>query len=367
MSESGAPRLIALYLPQFHPIPENDRFWGPGFTEWTNVATARPLYRGHEQPKLPGELGFYDLRLAETRSAQAALARSAGIEGFCYWHYWFGGHRILERPFQEVLESGEPDFPFCLCWANDHWTGVWYGAPERILVEQTYPGAADYRAHFEAILPALRDRRYLRVEGRPLFVVFHPMALPDPKEFCALWRELAERAGLPGLHLVGFGSRSWDPTQWGFDASVQHSPRIPRRYRPLWGLRARLLRLCGRPIVYPYRRYLERELHSTGSPLDYPVVLPNWDNTPRSGKLGFVLEGSTPEHFRRYLRCELERVVQRRPEQRIVFLKSWNEWAEGNYLEPDRRFGRAYLEVVREESDRAAQRAALHESRNGAG
>jgi hypothetical protein len=354
MSQPGAPRLIALYLPQFHPIPENDRFWGPGFTEWTNVATARRLYRGHEQPKLPGELGFYDLRLAETRSAQAALARDAGIEGFCYWHYWFGGHRVLEQPFEAVLESGEPDFPFCLCWANDHWTGVWYGAPDRVLLEQTYPGAADHRAHFEAILPALRDRRYLRVGGCPLFAVFQPMTLPDPKAFCALWRELAERAGLPGLHLVAFGAGCWDPTQWGFDASVQHSPRIPRRFRSPRGLRVRLLHLRGRPIVYPYRRYVERERYAAASPFDYPIVLPNWDNTPRSGKLGFVLEGSTPELFRRPLRRELERVAQRRPEQRIVFLKSWNEWAEGNYLEPDRRFGRAYLDVVREEWERAA-------------
>jgi hypothetical protein len=355
MSESGAPRLIALYLPQFHPIPENDEFWGAGFTEWTNVAAARPLYRGHVQPKLPGELGFYDLRLADSRAAQAELARASGIEGFCYWHYWFGGRRVLERPFQEVLESGQPDFPFCLGWANDHWTGVWYGAPDRVLIEQTYPGPDDYRAHFESILPALRDRRCIRVDGCPLFVVFHPMKVPDLKEFSSLWRELAERAGLPGLHLVGFGHRSWDPTQWGFDASVQHGPRIPRRFRSLGGLRARLLRLFGRPITYPYRRYVERDLHSTGSSLDYPVVLSNWDNTPRSGKFGFVLEGSTPELFRGHLRRELERVAQRRPEQRIVFLKSWNEWAEGNYLEPDRNYGRAYLDVVREELDRAAE------------
>ncbi|HEY5658656.1 MAG TPA: glycoside hydrolase family 99-like domain-containing protein [Myxococcota bacterium] len=350
-ADRAAPRLIALYLPQFHPIPENDRFWGAGFTEWTNVAAARPLYRGHEQPRLPGELGFYDLRVAETRAAQAALARAAGIEGFCYWHYWFGGQRLLERPFQEVLESGEPDFPFCLGWANDHWTGVWYGAPDCLLVEQTYPGLDDYRAHFEAILPALRDRRYLRVGDKPLFAVFRPMTLPDPKEFCALWRELAERAGLLGLHLVGFGHRRWDPTQWGFDASVQHGPRVPHRFRALGGLRARLLRLFGRPMVYPYRRYIRRALHSTGSPLDYPLVLPNWDNTPRSGTRGFVLHGSTPSLFREHLQRELARVAARPPEQRIVFIKSWNEWAEGNYLEPDRRFGRAYLDALREALD----------------
>ena len=149
-------RAIALYLPQFHPIPENDAWWGSGFTEWTNTAKARPLFAGHHQPHVPADLGFYDLRLPETREAQAALARRYGIEGFCYYHYWFAGRRILERPFDEVLASGKPDFPFCLCWANESWTGIWHGAPGRILIEQTYPGPADHAAHFSALRPRLR-------------------------------------------------------------------------------------------------------------------------------------------------------------------------------------------------------------------
>ena len=155
MSVNRRARVIAFYLPQFHPIPENDEWWGPGFSEWRNVAKARPLFRGHYQPRIPGELGFYDLRVPETRWAQAELARTHGVEGFCYWHYWFAGRRILERPFNEVLRFKEPDFPFCLAWANQTWTGIWHGLRDKILIEQTYPGRQDYLAHFQALLAGI--------------------------------------------------------------------------------------------------------------------------------------------------------------------------------------------------------------------
>ena len=170
MSSSPA-RLIAFHLPQFHPIPENDEWWGKGFTEWTNTGKAKPLFPGHDQPKVPTDLGYYDLRLPEARKAQADLARKYGVEGFCYYHYWFGGKRLLERPVNEIIASGEPDFPFCLCWANESWTGIWHGAPRRMLMEQTYPGEADHRAHFEYLLTAFRDKRYITVDGRPRFVI----------------------------------------------------------------------------------------------------------------------------------------------------------------------------------------------------
>lgn len=195
-------RVVALYLPQFHPIPENDRWWGPGFTEWTNVAGARPLFPGHRQPNLPGSLGFYDLRLAEVRAAQAALAQAHGIEAFCYWHYWFGdGRQLLERPFEEVLASGSPDISFCLGWANESWSGVWHGAPERILIEQRYPDDDD-SLHFAHLLTAFRDERYLRVGGRPVFHVYRPEQLPDASRFVQRWQDLAAEAGLPGMYLV---------------------------------------------------------------------------------------------------------------------------------------------------------------------
>ncbi|HMV68615.1 MAG TPA: glycoside hydrolase family 99-like domain-containing protein, partial [Myxococcota bacterium] len=216
-------RAVAFYLPQFHPIPENDRFWGEGFTEWTNVRRARPLFPGHDQPVEPGELGYYDLRDPGARAAQAALASQHGVEAFCWWHYWFAGRRVLERPFDEVLRSGEPGLSFCLGWANHSWTGVWQGAPGRVLLEQTYPGPHDDAAHFRAVLPALRDERALRVEGRPVFVLFDPGALPDLRGFVAHWRHLARAAGLPGLFFVGLRS-SEGPAWDDLDATASLTP-----------------------------------------------------------------------------------------------------------------------------------------------
>ena len=191
-------RVLAFYLPQFHPIPENDEWWGRGFTEWRNVAKARPLYGRHYQPRIPADLGMYDLRVPETRAAQADLARAYGVEAFCYWHYWFAGRRILERPFNDVLRMKEPNFPFCLAWANQTWTGIWHGLHDKILIEQTYPGREDYIAHFRAVLPAFLDDRYVRVDGKPLFYVYVPKELPNSREFTDLWRELALEAGFNG-------------------------------------------------------------------------------------------------------------------------------------------------------------------------
>jgi len=352
-------RLIAFYLPQFHPIPENDRWWGRGFTEWTNVARARPLFPGHFQPRLPGELGFYDLRVPETREAQADLARAYGVEGFCYWHYWFAGKRLLERPFAEVLASGRPDFPFCLAWANGSWSGVWHGAPDRILIEQTYPGRGDDERHWEFLTEAFRDRRYITVDGAPLFVVYAPRELPDARRVTDLWRELAIRAGFPGLHLVAVSQAegAWDPRALGFDAiAVSNQTKIailPSR-SVLEALtkrvRAGYRTLRGRPLdVHRYEDALSYFLEDAPPHVTrYPCIIPGWDNTPRSGRRGVVLHDATPEHFRHHVREAVQQVSGYPPEHRIVFLKSWNEWAEGNYLEPDERHGRAFLEVLRD-------------------
>jgi len=195
MKNDPAARLIAFYLPQFYPNPENDAWWGKGFTEWTNTAKARRLYPGHYQPHVPADLGYYDLRVPETRTAQAELARSYGIEAFCYYHYWFAGRRILERTFQEVLTSREPDFPFLLCWANQTWTGTWHGASDRILIEQTYPGIDDHRRHFESLLPAFCHPRYVRVDGKPVFIIYRPTELPDTVKTIDLWGTMAREAG----------------------------------------------------------------------------------------------------------------------------------------------------------------------------
>ncbi len=349
-------RLIAFHLPQFHPTPENDAWWGKGFTEWTNVAKARPLFHGHYQPHVPADLGFYDLRLAETRHAQAELAKEYGVGGFCYYHYWFGdGRRILERPVNEILDSGEPDFPFCLCWANHSWNSIWQGTNDT-LIEQRYPGWDDHAAHFDWLLRAFTDRRYITVEGKPVFLIYQPDGIPDVARVVDFWRERALKAGLPGLYLIGVShyEQHWDPRRRGLDASTMQAlpsrdGRIPWRH---FGTKARLA-LQGNKhelTIWNYEEVLPMLLRTNKVEWpDYPLVLPNWDNTPRSGMRGLVLENSTPELFRGLLHEAVARVGDRLPDERIVFLKAWNEWAEGNYVEPDQKWGRAYLEVIQQE------------------
>lgn len=376
MRVSNDARLLALYLPQFHPVPENDAWWGRGFTEWTNTAKAKPLYRGHVQPHVPADLGFYDLRVAETREAQADLARAYGIEGFVYYHYWFGGRRILERPFNEVVASGKPDFPFCVCWANQSWTGVWHGKPGETLLAQTYPGPEDHLAHFASLLPAFRDPRYIRVDDKPVFIVYRPMEIPEVANATALWRDAAAKAGLGDLFLIGFESgehAGWMPQTYGFDGLVR-SQLPARKTWPTWDqpvdkivhkLRQIGARVRGEgpslvygPTVYDYDRMLDTIVGDPTPGLEtYPCIVPNWDNTPRSGTNGLVLHGSTPELFGRQV-AKAMRITHHLPgERRFVFLKSWNEWAEGNHLEPDLEHGHRYLEVLRDEVGNAMRPA----------
>ena len=353
---NNKPRLIAFYLPQFHPIPENDEWWGRGFTEWTNVAKAVPLFRGHYQPHFPADLGFYDLRVPEVREAQAAMAKAYGIEGFCYYHYWFGhGRRLLERPFNEVLSSGKPDFPFCLCWANDTWTGIWHGAPNKVLIEQRYPGVEDYKAHFYALLDAFRDPRYMTVDGKKIFIIYSPQEFADILVFVRLWDELALKEGLKGFHFIAHATKD-HPERYGCQACIDDAPFLSMHSnsRPIWDrilskMSRVLIKKTFRPTVIPYAALVEFLRTRPLSGEEYPLVIPNWDNTPRSGVNGWVLKDSTPELFKAMLRDALCRVRDRRlPDDRIVFVKAWNEWAEGNYLEPDRNFGYQYLQAIKD-------------------
>lgn len=349
-------RILAHYLPQFHPTRDNDEFWGPGFTEWTSIATAQKSYRGY-MPEIPGELGFYDLRLPETRAAQAELARDHGIEGFLYWHYWFAGQRTLERPFMEVLESGAPNFPFCLAWANHNWTRVWQGKEKELLIEQTYPGPEDTRRHFAALESAFHDPRYVRVDDRPLFFLFRPQDVPNLPETLDLWRQLAQESGLRDLYFMGRIDGCWDPsnslrvartldgvTDYSLGYLGQPPPRkierIVNRLIPPQRRKAR---------QYPYQAAVSTIPRlSPSARASYPTVIPGWDSTPRHRGRGFALTGRTPEAFGEMLSNAIDLVTDRPLEHRIVFLKSWNEWAEGNFIEPDRHFGRAFLEACQE-------------------
>ena len=337
-------RAIAFYLPQFHPIPENDEWWEPGFTEWTQVRRAQPLFAGHRQPKIPhADLGYYDLREAAARKKQAEIAAHHGVAGFCYWHYWFAGRRLLERPFQDVLASGEPDFPFCLAWANHSWSGVWVGCPDRILLEQTYPGPDDHKAHFEALLPAFQDPRYLRVEGKPIFLVYNPLQLPDCWGLVEVWNQRAHAAGLEGIHFVAIAPSGWPVELHGFQGFTQPLPNLGalnfERANP---------RLTPKtPRRYSYAEALQTMIPPEIPANFYPSLLTGWDNTPRCGPRGFVLEGATPELFEALVRKTRQRVENRPAGHGLIFLKSWNEWAEGNYLEPDAESGYAYLEALK--------------------
>ena len=379
--KSNKARVIAFYLPQFHPIPENDQWWGKGFTEWTNVAKAKPLFRGHYQPRIPADLGFYDLRLPEVREQQAELAREAGIEGFCYWHYWFGnGKMLLEKPFQEVLHSGKPDFPFCLGWANHSWkTGTWTrNGSDQMIAEQQYLGESDYTMHFNHVLPAFKDPRYITVDGKPLFVIFDPYGLP--MDFILTWRKLATENGLPGIHFVGYtfnslgrplynaqgeqvtrGYFNTDEVQkyynyltqeLHFDAVIPigtYRAEILTKNRYWFALQRKLSTTwnINFKALYQYDKVMRHYYAPEDSSENvYPSLLPQWDRSPRSGMNGIYIN-STPEKFEKTLKEALKLIENKQTEHKILFLKSWNEWAEGNYVEPDLKYGHGYLDVLR--------------------
>ena len=363
-SKQPKARVWAYYLPQFHPIHENDEWWGKGFTEWTNVGKAKPMFPGHNQPNVPADLGYYDLRVPETREAQAQLAREAGVEGFIYWHYWFAGKRLMERPFNEVLASGKPDFPFALAWANETWKGFDYGSNDErnILIEQTYPGDDDYIAHFYAVLSAFRDKRYITCEGKPIFVIFNTDNIPDMKHYIELWNDLAKQNGLKGVYFIAHRQSLYTREQiekysetmrnYGFNATnvvnkykagVQQLS-IPMRFiRKIFHKWLKVL-----PEIYPYNiEVMHTELDGREDII--PTVIPCWDHTPRSGYRGVVLRGSTPERFGEAMNTAVKSIAHKPFDKRIIIIKSWNEWAEGNYIEPDLRWGTGYLDALRKE------------------
>lgn len=354
-------RIIAFYLPQFYPTPENDEWWEPGFTEWTNVAKAKPLFRGHYQPRIPRDLGFYDLRVPETREKQAMLARDAGVEGFCYWHYWFGnGKRLLSRVFNEVLESGKPDFPFCLGWANHSWYAKTWdkNGKDKLLMEQTYPGETDYYQHFQYALKAFQDKRYIKVEGSPLFYIYDALSVPE--DFLTIWNRLAVANGFHnGICFIGRIKKNEDykiAKERGFSyITVERMSDISSK-KSLLSRRWHQLRnfICRKPINT--FSYAEAIPHFTDLEFDskqdvVPMIIPNWDHSPRSSWKALIFDKSTPALFKKHLESVLQVVCSKPEKDRIVFLKSWNEWGEGNYMEPDSKWGLQYIQTLRKALD----------------
>ena len=376
-------RVIAYYLPQFHPVPENDKYWGKGFTEWTNVASAKPLFRGHYQPRIPSDLGFYDLRLPQVREEQAQMAREAGIEGFCYWHYWFGGGKmLLEKPFEEVLSTGKPDFPFCFCWANHTWStkGWRKDAEVKVIAEQTYPGDEDYISHFNYCLPAFKDRRYITVDGKPLFCIFDPYRFKDVKHFIEVWRNLAVNNGLRGIYFVAL-SNSTSTMRRDIEGNISRvlpdlnsSADVYNDLMALgfdginsWG-KSRAEMLSKGSFLHVLNIFLHRHIKFLPSykynypkvlskknyyaPEDswdnvYPTIIPGWDRSPRVGKAEGIYINATPDNFQKHVEDAVEIVNKRAFEHKLIFLRAWNEWGEGNYVEPDRKYGHGFLDAIR--------------------
>ena len=338
-------KYVAFYLPQFHPIPENDLWWGKGFTEWTNVTKAEPLFPGHYQPHLPADFGFYDLRIRKVQLDQIAYAKRFGIDAFCFHYYWFGGRRLLEGPVEDFLADPEADISFCLCWANENWTRKWDGGEHELLVEQTYSPEGD-TAFIANLLPFFRDRRYLRVGGAPVLVVYRPQHMPDARATAQRWRRHCRDWGIGEIHLVAALVRgNTDFEQFGFDAGVEFPPHNVATPDLKHGIEA-YQQLEGYVVAYGDIA----ELHLSRSYPNrsvYRSVVPSWDNSSRWGQRAMIVLDATPENYERWLAgASHQTVIERTPEERLVFINAWNEWAEGCHLEPDRRHGTAFLEAT---------------------
>lgn len=358
------PKIIAFYLPQYHPIKENDEWYGKGFTEWTNVAKAKPCFKGHIQPKVPSDLGFYDLRIPEVRTAQAELAKEAGIDAFCYYEYWFGnGKYLMEKPLQEVVRLKEPNFPFCICWANHRWYKKDWDPrmqelKQTLLMDQVYPGIDDIRNHFYHLLPAFKDTRYYKVDNRLLFVILDIKSLPDYPLFKNTWNQLAKENGLPDFYFLSYTGRMNDVDKEPYTLSeatilslvtnIEYRNNFSKFNIIRDAIKKRLSRFLRIPLmVYSYKKAMKYLLNPVVSKENViPVIVPNWDYTPRRGNSDLIFKDAKPEYFKEHVRQAIEYISDKPVEKQLLFLKSWNEWGEGNYMEPDLEFGKGRIEAL---------------------
>lgn len=349
-------KMIALYLPQYHPIPENDEWYGKGFTEWTNVAKAKPLFKNHYQPHVPADLGFYDLRLQETRREQAKMAETYGVDAFCYWNYWFGNKRqLLEMPIWEVFKDKEIKLPFCLAWANHSWEKKMWdkNGNNTLLMEQLYLGEEDYKNYFYTMLPLFKDDRYFKVGDKCFFVIYNPLGSDEIPNFIKLWRKLAEKEGLGGFYFVAKDSACRMKEKiinLGFDAVYDDNTFNIHHELPL------LKKLClyfqreilKYPTVFQYKDAVNYMVTQDAYKSDViPCIAPNWDHSPRSGKNAILLHDCKPKYFAKAIAKAIDAVKNKKEEEQLIMIKSWNEWGEGNHLEPDLKYGLGYLEAIK--------------------
>lgn len=361
-------KIISFFLPQFHPIPENDFWWGKGFTEWTNVVKAKPRYNNHYQPHIPSELGFYDLRTSETRIDQEKLAFENGLHGFCYYHYWFNGKLVLERPLNEKLKSEEQKLPFCICWANENWTRAWDGQEKNILLEQTY-SKNDAIDHINHLVKIISSKIYITIHDKPLILIYRPDLIPDSKNYFKIWREEATKNGLKGLHIAGVQSglvklSNEQIIECGFDSVIDFQPN--REYFPTFSSPKRVLIEFLRRILPNEVFQLIKNNANTMNKIDYekmvkivknsyntkknytffPTIFPSWDNTARR-KTPTIIENDDENLFYNWLHEAKVCIENRHDDEKIIFINAWNEWAEGCHLEPDKKNGRKFLKSIK--------------------
>lgn len=355
----GKAKILAYYLPQFYPCDFNDKWYGKGFTEWINVGKAKPLFKGHYQPRIPADLGYYDMRVPEVAIKQVELAKEAGVFGFCYWHYWWAGKRLLDMPAERLLKTGKPDFPIAFAWANESWyKKLWdVNVKKNILImEQTYPGEKDNIEHFNYCLPFFKDSRYLTFDGRPIFYIYQPLKMPNVENFIHQWNDLIKASGVAdSFYFVGFAWKRGDENivkEKGFDAVTFDLGTVIGKssniFNRIWfAIHRRLCRLgFNIPLIYKYSRVINRSWNEEYDSMEdiLPIMIPNWDHTARSAGKEMVIKDSNPSNFSIAAQKILEGV--RRKKNKIIMLKSWNEWAEGNYMEPDSKFGKGFINVL---------------------
>lgn len=367
-------KFLAYYLPQYHPIPENDLWWGKGFTEWTNVVKAKPLFKGHYQPILPADLGFYDLRVPEVQEAQSELGLAYGIDGFIYYQYWFGnGKMLLEKPAEAMLKNKSIRMPFCFCWANEAWRGIWHGLdnPE-VLINQTYQGIEGYVTYFNYLLPFFIDERYIKVDNKPMFHVYIMADIPDLAIFISTFNELAIKNGFDGIYFISTGNSNsqealMDDNIYGIVGldtfvKIRYNQKLYfSRDSFLGKLELRVRTLVGysnvvgerlKPLILDYQKGVASLEINFPNQKYIPCVFPNWDNSARIGQKSLIFNKANPHAWQIHLQKAVDKLKENQNNPPFIIIKSWNEWAEGNYLEPDKKYGHEFLKAIKNVKDK---------------